>query len=234
MKSNKIFQRNILFAALLVALYLIDIAVLSPIYTYVCSDVILLESSLPMILEILMDICRLLIWCHFFSFIIASIYLYGAAKSKFLFIFSPIVIFLRYFGTLVFSATVDNIAIGSEDFGFAFLNFIFDAFQILTIAVITHLLTYGNEKKTEEFFPFGKIHRPESRLRLSIGIGAILIAIVRVIMRIVFDVGYGAPESFDEIILMAMYYISDLMYGFLSYLIVFISVKLMCKNKASD
>ena len=72
MKSNH-FNFKLLFASTLAILYLIYSAVLSPIYTIICSDVILLESYLPYILEILLEICQLLIWAHLISSMLRAV-----------------------------------------------------------------------------------------------------------------------------------------------------------------
>ena len=70
-----------------------------------------------------------------------------------------------------------------------------------------------------DVYPFRKFYskgNPVQRCLLIIGI---ILASLKVLSRVIFDIDYGAPESFEECLVMAVYYLSDLLIGLIFYLI---------------
>ncbi len=233
METKKLLKRNIIFIAILALLYLLCDGVLSPIYTFVCSDILYSEGYLPFVLELAMDICQLFIWCHLFSYIISSFYLCGTKNSLFILISSPLMLLLRYFSILVLTAVIGNIPIGSEDIFDALLYFSLDAIQLVGAFLAASILIKSKDNTSEKLSPFGQIGGNLSKLRISAGICGGIIAAVRVAMRIRYDIFYGAPESLIDLSWMIVYYFSDFVYGFLSYLFILMFINIQCKNKAS-
>ena len=98
MKNNRLAE-NLFFTLPLVVLILIYCAVLSPIYVWLCSDIIYLESYLPGVLEVLLELCQLFIWGVLFSNMIKAI----RVQRKALFILTTVIVLLvRYFYPIVF------------------------------------------------------------------------------------------------------------------------------------
>ncbi len=208
-----------MFPLILSLLYIVDFGVLTPIYSNVCSDILYLDSYLPFILELVMEILRLVIWCYIFSVSLFAICQNISEIKKAVFISTPIIAFLRYIIPLIINAVLYNIPLNGEDMSYAFLNFVFDMIQITLIWIFATAL--NNRKKQTGI---------RKSIKISACFGAALISLVRIIIRITFDVSYGAPESAAEIGLMALYYLSDIFYGLMLYFLTVIAVGLLSKK----
>ena len=233
METKKLLKRNIIFIAILALLYLLCDGVLSPIYTFVCSDILYSEGYLPFVLELAMDICQLFIWCHLFSSVISSFYLYGTRNSLFMLTSAPLMILIRYFLILILTAIILNNPIGSEDVFDALLYFFLDAIQLFAAFLAANIMIKNRDNTPKKLSPFGRSGGNLRKLRISAAICGGIITAVRVAMRIRYDIFYGAPESLIDFSWMIVYYFSDFVYGFLSYLFILIFINIQCKNKAS-
>ena len=85
------------------------------------------------------------------------------------------------------------------------------------------LLVFG---KTEEdliqptvtaFYPFKKIYSKENPCQACALMLGILLSAVKIFDRILFDIGYGAPKDFGEVLVMIVYYSSDILLGVIFY-----------------
>ncbi|MBQ8207321.1 MAG: hypothetical protein IJZ89_01140 [Clostridia bacterium] len=223
MKNKALLKRNIIFAAVLAGLYIIYMFVLTPIYSEICADIIYSEGALPYVLEIALEICQLLIWCHLFSHIISCFFFTVCKKEKFsvfIFVSAFILTALRYFAVPIITLTVYS-ADAAQLFSDAIYYFLFDIAQMAVVSIVSLLIL--NRKNTDSHKPIIKIS----------AVSAFLITAVRIIMRIRFDIFYGAPESAAEIILMVIYYATDIFYGLIAYFLIMLSVKQQHKNKSS-
>ena len=64
---------------------------------------------------------------------------------------------------------------------------------------------------------------------------SLLITIIKVGTRIINDISFGAPDSFGEVMIMVVYYLSDLIYGAVAYLVaLFIMHLIFEKLKKKD
>ena len=64
-----------------------------------------------------------------------------------------------------------------------------------------------------------------------------LITAIKVGTRIVNDISIGAPESFGEVMIMVVYYLSDLIYGAIAYFVAVFIINLLferLKKKDGD
>ena len=67
--------------------------------------------------------------------------------------------------------------------------------------------------------PFTKFFTKYNPLQISALKMSLLILAVRLLTRILNDVTYGAPTSFGEVLVMIVYYLSDLLYALVAYVI---------------
>ncbi len=202
MSKRKFF---VLYSTLLTLFYVLDFAVLTPIYSLICANILYSETFLPAALEILIEISRFVIWCHIFSFIIAA----GKREKKEsagIFAVTTVIIFLRYTASVIITALFYN-PISASDILYAAENYAFDLLQIGCVLIVSNI--------------FSKIISKISPQAFSAASAAFIVSAVRITVRIVFDIGYGAPDSPNEILLMAVYYMSDILYG----VILFFSVR---------
>jgi len=68
---------------------------------------------------------------------------------------------------------------------------------------------------------------------------SLMILIMRLFSRILNDISYGAPKSFGEVMIMVLYYASDILYGVVAYVIALITFnavydKLKITEKETD
>lgn len=232
MKIGFLVKRNIIFASSLLLLYIIHSALLAPIYSYICTDVIYSEGYLPIILEISLDIFQMLIWCILFSFIISNFYLEETKSSYFVLIFTAIATALRYFlqPMISFMASEMTSAYLLSD---ALFYFFFDFIQITVITILCAMIIRRRSDFEEKIRIIEKMNGNPKRVRALAIISAALISIVKIGMRVRFDLFYGAPESINEVFLMAAYYLSDVFYGIISYLIIIILLNMQCRKNGS-
>lgn len=92
-----------------------------------------------------------------------------------------------------------------------------------------------------EFLPFSNVVNKNNPLQVCSFKLAVMIAGTKILTRIISDIYYGAPESFLEGLVMAVYYCSDLLnglifYTLLWYLFTHINKKetALCKNKTDS
>ena len=79
--------------------------------------------------------------------------------------------------------------------------------------------TVPNDTPTDiaKLYPFKKTVGKENPLQCCSLIMGIVLSAERILFRLLFDIGYGAPDSFGEIILMIVFYASDLLIGIIFY-----------------
>lgn len=73
--------------------------------------------------------------------------------------------------------------------------------------------------KLSPVLPFSKFasrYNPLQRSAMKMGA---LVCAVKIFSRILNDISFGAPQSFGEILVMVVYYLSDLLYGVIAYII---------------
>lgn len=213
MKSNH-FNFNLFFASALALLYFIYSAVLSPIYIRICSDVILLESNLPYILEMLLEICQLFIWAHLFSHMLRAV---KSKKITFYVVFTVVFTLARYLFNPIVNIT-KGVALDLADVLDSLMYFGAD---ILILAVVFLLMFFRKNKVGNDYCRFGALS------------SALLLSASKIITRIIFDVFYGAPQSFSEIFVMILYYFFDVLYGVAAYFLIYFLSRSLLKKKNS-
>ena len=244
MKFLKKIPPIALFSALLLVLFLLHVAVLSPIIFKLNSDVAYEESYLPFALETILQLVYLAVYVVTFSFIARSVMREGAKKSlKFLFAFGGLTL-LRYalniFCSYMFEGGIpsssDRILSDATD---GLLQAAFDIFQAVFCFVVTLWLVSNSKKRYEAALKWAKKHGDESRaeqynnmkwtsvfglsnpVQLSLFLSACLIALTKVGSRMIYDISLsemGVAPTAADIPLMIAYYSGDIIFGLLIYL----------------
>ena len=232
------------FSLLLLALFLLHVAVLSPLTFKINSDVAYEDSYLPFALETVLQLVYLAIYVVTFSFITLAV-LQGGGKrgGKCLLIFIGLTVF-RY-GLNIFCSYMYEGGIPSSsdrilsDLADGLLTASLDIFQAAFCLVITLWLVTSSKKKYAAALKWAKKHGDESRaeqynnmkwtsvfglknpVQLSLFLSACLIALTKVIGRMIYDISLsemGAAPTTADIPIMTAYYLSDLIFGLLIYL----------------
>ncbi len=232
-----------LFSLLLLVLFLLHVAVLSPISFKVNSDVAYEDSYMPFALETLLQLVYLAVYVVTFAFIALSAMKSSKRGLKFLAVFAALTI-LRYALNIFCSymyeggipASGERILSDSLD---GLLTASFDIFQAAFCLAVTLWLVTKSKKRYEAALKWAKKHGDESRaeqyntmkwssifglsnpVQLSLFLSACLIALTKVGSRMIYDISLtemGVTPTAAEIPLMTAYYASDVIFGLLIYL----------------
>jgi hypothetical protein len=76
-----------------------------------------------------------------------------------------------------------------------------------------------NESQPTKILPFSKLLNWNNPLQRSAIKMSLLILLIKLVTRVINDISYGAPESVGEVLIMVLYYLSDIIYGAVAYLI---------------
>ncbi len=219
--KNKL-KKTLFFAFLLAILYFLYSFVLASVYSKVCADVIYSGGILPYVIEFAMELCQFLIWCNIFAYIITT-------PTVFTYVYIGVLTALRYF-------LIPIIALITSDGETVYLlsdalkYTLFDFIQIALIGVSSAVVLRNKNIALKDLKSFGKIGRALTPYRSMTVISAVFLSAVRIVMRVIFDISYGAPQSFKEILYMVLYYSFDLFYGFASYIFIVFMLKFYRKK----
>ena len=142
----------------------------------------------------------------------------------------------------IFELSVILLVYGGLDFSNDILGNIFYLLGDLLIVLIAYFLTASTAKEYyrkraatakvkslfandptldlsyEEFYPFKKIFDKTNALQYCLLKIAILFSATKILSRLLYDFGIGAPEDFGEFLIMCAYYLSDLIFGIVFYI----------------
>ena len=185
------FNKKILcFAGLVCALYVFYSAVLMPIYSRVCSDVLYSDGILPSVIEFAAWLLDLVIFALVFGAFAGVAKAHGLRNAFAVLAAAVAADLVRY--------TVSYIVYRGEIWSSFAIPFAFDFVQMLVGTLFAALI----------------IKRKGSKINSAVFIPAALAIIaVKAGMRIRYDFFYGAPEDLIDTMWMIFYYASDVLSG---------------------
>ena len=228
---------NLIFIAFLSLFYLIYVLVLAPVYTVVCSNVLYSETYLPDIIELVRELLDLFIWAWIFSFTLFS-FRYPK-RSVFAYAAVPCADFLRYLLSLLVSFLFDGTPASSDMLRLyindALIGFAFDILHFVFCLFIGHImLSHLNSDKKKTVFSAEHQRMKKNPLGRAALLSAAMVSVLRIAMRIRYDVFYGAPEDALDLMWMILYYSSDIVYGLLVYLTSLIILRKLNKKSGFE
>ena len=198
---------------------LIELA-LTPLYIYVCSDITTSATPIPYVLDIILKLADVTVFAVCYSIII-----YGAIsleKKKAMSFFGVYVAATLIRRLLSLGASyLSNGFIDENDIFNVCVYFSLELVQVLAVLVISliiskkHLLGDVSAQSCELSKAFDK----RNPLQISMLSAAIVISAIKILMRIYYDISFGAPDGIDEIFVMLAYYLSDVLVGVVFYVI---------------
>ena len=206
-------------------------------YTYANTDIVLYTSVLPELLDVLMDITEIAVFALGFGIFMYACF-HRATKNQKLGlvgIFSGAVLFRRLCDLLV--SLIIFSAIDIENLIYAVVYLLLDLLLVWGISLFIHLRSNRYFKniilkakasalfkddlpvdlKKEDLFPFKKLYSKENPLQSCALWSGIILSAVKIVSRMLYDIGYGAPSGIMEILIMVVYYGSDIALGILFY-----------------
>ena len=249
-----------LFMALFFLLPLIiNYLVIIPIYATLKADVAYSGSLLTIVIKYLKDFFDLFAFSSAYALIIFSALLLDGKRTRFIALFYVITYLLfipvKLLIDVVIYGSLGNtseiiikvIALG--------VYFVLSLLQLLVVYIfaatdssryLSSIEALKNSKRIklrekaeqqEGVLPFSKLfdwYNPLQRSAIKMGA---LITAIKVGTRIVNDISIGAPESFGEVMIMVVYYLSDLIYGAIAYFVAVFIINLLferLKKKDGD
>ena len=217
---------------------IISSCVLSPIYTQICSDVVLMYTVLPIIVDYLIIVFDMIYVSLLFAIISCSAYAYlKEEERKYVgFLLAGAIIVLKHVLNLTVSSIIDSYIDVIFDIPLTLILIFIDVFTLLIVRAIAikrskrHLSHAKRMQKAakyldnviydenNEIYPFGSLLNIKNPIIFPIFVGVVITVSVLILQRLYADfVMIGLPSSFFEVIEIIISYISDILLGIIGY-----------------
>lgn len=206
---------------------------ITPAYIYLSSDITVSVTVLPNLTELLLKLIEIFTFAVCYSLII---YTAAAEKSKDLISLCAVyasATLLRRLASLGISFLSYGYIDGSDIFNVS-VYLAFELLQLTFVAAVSSAISkrYNTARAEKEKaalklggsvngfkIKFDSVFSKDNPLQRSALAAGIMLAAVNVAMRIFYDVSYGLPSDFSEVLIMAAYYLSDILVAFIFYAI---------------
>ena len=237
---------------------ILNCVLISPLYMKLNADVLFSDSAIIHILDYSMDLLDIVAFSVSYALIIFSVLLLSKKTARLIVLLYTLAFALQI-PIKIFMNIPLNGSLGSAEeiiIDIIYLSIYFILFMLQLLAVYLFAATDTNKylrymefskkkanKKnvpsTEQYsvMPFNRFFRKSNPLQRSALKMSLLIFFIRLMSRLINDISYGAPQSLGEVLIMAVYYLSDALYGIVAYvvaLIVFSFVYERLSNKKAD
>ena len=207
-------------------------------YLFCNNNIILFQSILPDLIDIVRELTEIFVWTLALTLISYAIFfrLSKRVTVRLCSLLTALLILHR-----IFELSVILIVQRVLDFSDDILGNIFYLLGDLLLVLIACLLIsstakgyyrkkaiknkakslFGHDESLtlthEDFYPFQKIFDKTNPLQLCLCKIAILFSATKILSRLIFDIGIGAPKGFGEFLIMVAYYLSDVLFGIVFY-----------------
>ena len=258
--KKRVSKMTWLFMALFFLLPLIlNNLIIIPIYATLEADVVYSGSLLTIVIKYLQDFFDLFAFSSAYALIIFSALLLDGKRSRFIAIFYALtylfIIPVKMLMNVVIYGSLGNTSQIIIDVIYLGVYFVLYLLQLLAVYIfaatdssryISSLEALRASKRDKarqraenigSVLPFSKFidwYNPLQRSAIKM---SALITAIKVGTRIINDVSVGAPESFGEVMIMVVYYLSDLIYGAVAYIVAIFIITLFferLKKKDGD
>ena len=258
--KKRVSKMTWLFMALFFLLPLIlNNLIIIPIYATLEADVAYSGSLLTIVIKYLQDFFDLLAFSSAYALIIFSALLLDGKRSRFIALFYAItyllVIPVKMLMNVVIYGSLGSTSQIIIDVIYLGVYFVLYLIQLLVVYIfaatdssryISSLEALRASKRDKarqraenigSVLPFSKFFDWYNPLQRSAIKMSVLITAIKVGTRIINDVSVGAPESFGEVMIMVVYYLSDFIYGAVAYIVAIFVISLFferLKKKDGD
>ncbi len=240
---------QILFLSIL---YTVNVALLIPLYASLSSDVIFESSLLPFVLEAVIDILDIAGYLIAYSTILYAFYFLPTKKAILVSISAGSLALIRRIASLGMEIAVSG-SIGSDDIQSTAFYFALELALVVAITGTSFVFfkkenshypasglfstKYSDDflsaPSKNKFLSFRTQFQKKSAPRKVALTAALLLSGMKVISRIIYDIAYAflngfpqkASEVIKEIVVMVIYYGSDILIGIIAYYILLVLVK---------
>lgn len=203
------------------------------------NNIILFQSALPEILDVFRDLIEIFAWAIALSILSYAIFFRFAKTTIFRLslLLCGLLLLRRVFDLSVTMIMYQTLSVYDDLFYNLFYWIIDILFVIFSWSIASATAkkyyrqrTVKNKAKTlfqnnittdlttEDFYPFQKIFSKRNPLQTCLLKISLLFSASKLLSRLIFDLGYGAPEDAREALIMLLYYLSDLIFGVVFYI----------------
>lgn len=258
--KKRVSNMTWLFMALFFLLPLIlNNLIIIPIYATLEADVVYSGSLLTIVIKYLQDFFDLFAFSSAYALIIFSALLLDGKRSRFIALFYTItyllVIPVKMLMNVVIYGSLGSTSQIIIDVIYLGVYFVLYLLQLLAVYIFAatdssryisslEVLKASKRDKARQraenigsVLPFSKFFDWYNPLQRSTVKMSALITAIKVGTRIINDVSVGAPESFGEVMIMVVYYLSDFIYGAVAYIVAIFVISLFferLKKKDGD
>ena len=209
-------MRKRLFLYLVIAasvLFALISLVLSPMISIVSSNVVYSYTLLPDVLILLTDMLNLFALSVCCTIIIYSVMKFGMAASSSVLIAYIFAVFLKYSADMAISYLLFHTLDLSVIMSYV-AAFLVDLFIVLIITFIAY-----------------RANRRGTAMKNATITAGVVVSLSKVLSRVVYDIQYGAPVDFTDLLWMIVYYLSDIIVGVIFVLISMLIFKHLAKKE---
>ena len=221
----------ILMSAALILLYTATV-LLGIVYASVSNNIVYMNSFLMYVIEIGLQILDIAVYSVAFSFFVYMMYRYTLRGAIPFFGIYVGLTALRRVASLALEILFSG-AIGADDISSTAIYF---ALDLITCLIVIAIAAYeckkygvylkewkkiqrdlGKDTTPPALCPFEKVFSKSNPLQVcALKIG-ILLSAVKILSRIIFDLYIGAPTGISDLLIMIIYYLSDILIGVVVY-----------------
>ena len=220
------------FGIWLSAITLFYAAVCTPLYHLINSNVLLRDTVYPLLLDFGMQFLNYLFyWCSF-AYAIYALFRFGLGKGYPFLVTYALVVLLRYLinfivgGYMTAFPTVDNFLSNElPDLLFGI------GMDLLLMLVLTLILRAVHQKQPYvarskrggvllSNLPFSKLFDLKNPIQRAVFFAALIPASVQLILRVFFDIAWGAPVGLTDLLWMITYYALDIVYVLIGFFVI--------------
>ena len=212
--------------------------VCTPVYLWICSDVLIADTALPLLWDTLMSVFNYLFYWIALATLLYALIRWGIAESKPLFISLAVLSAVRYFANYVaarfvlrFQSINDFFA---DDLLYILLDVVFDlalmaAAVFLMYTVLKNTLSYeASEGERTAFLsrhlPIGSMLDLKNPITKASMYAALVPAAFKLLSRLIYDFSYGAPTGLVDLLWMISSYVLDLLAVLVGYVLLIMLV----------
>lgn len=243
--KDRIKKIYLLFLFLFCALpVLLNTLLLVPIYTSLKADVVFKDSFITVLIKYAQDLLDLCAFSVSYALIIFSMLILDVKHTRLTAIFYTVLFFLQIPIKLIVNSVIYG-SLGNDteiliDVIYLFIYFALQMLQLLIVYLFsrsdsTKFKIYVDSldspkrsaEKPKKILPFSKLFDWNNPLLRSCTKMSLFIFGIKIVTRIINDVFYGAPTSFLEVLIMCVYYLSDILYGIVAYLLAILTISML-------
>ncbi len=223
---------------------------LTPIYIYIASDIVTGVTILPDAVKIVLNLFEIAAFAIGYSLIIFSSVTYTKAKTLSLCAIYVAACFVRRAASLAVTRIVDGYIVSSDIFS-VLLYFILEVIQVFIVYFIAmfvakkYFLNSTGTKKAaaknggligiinDRRFDFIQVYSSSNPLQCSSLRCGIMLAAVKLLTRVAYDIDYGAPQDLSDGLTMAIYYLADVFICIIFYALSWLILSRLVKKQST-